>query len=537
MDADGATVGSDWQTVPVPGRRRPQPRPITATTGYSAVPAARQQRGVGGGGSLGGSWRGCGSWQGGSGAGSPLGSPRTATPTGSYGGSLQRRSAQPREHQRGAGRQHQRRGRREEQRHGSEGGAGSPGGSQRESGSWLPGSDSPLGSPHTAASTMGTSAGSPKRRWAQPPRGSGSRAERTRTRNRTRAKAAGRSHGPEAAAAAAGQRAKALEMLTQRCLWIDTAGCALPAPGELFTAPHWELPAMAQEKAALGAAKDKLDCFDLKEWERLASRANRAEQIRYRLRREYSAEMATVAWAKMFESLGSLGLLEDDHSAAQDEGEGEGGGEGDGARRLFTAHLCEAPGAFICAINHYIATQHPAWRWDWLAVTLNPHYEGNDQFAMVDDDRLINATAEHWCYGDDNSGDIHRQANIRHVWERAAERCAAACVRDRGAALVTADGAVDTTLDPNNQEALTASIHYCELVAALGLLAPGGNFLLKAFTLYEHTLVRHSAPHGGDLRARGGVQARRQQTRQQRGVHRRPRFRERLPEPAALGRC
>lgn len=56
-----------------------------------------------------------------------------------------------------------------------------------------------------------------------------------------------------------------------------------------------------------------------------------------------------------------------------------------------------------------------------------------------------------------------------------------------GAALVTADGAVDTTLDPNNQELLTASIHYCELVAALGLLAPGGNFLLKAFTLYEHT--------------------------------------------------
>lgn len=37
------------------------------------------------------------------------------------------------------------------------------------------------------------------------------------------------------------------------------------------------------------------------------------------------------------------------------------------------------------------------------------------------------------------------------------------------------------------QEAITASLHYAEVVAALGVLAPGGGLLLKAFTLLEHS--------------------------------------------------
>ena len=35
----------------------------------------------------------------------------------------------------------------------------------------------------------------------------------------------------------------------------------------------------------------------------------------------------------------------------------------------------------------------------------------------------------------------------------------------------------------------TAALHYCEMVTALGLLALGGSFILKAFTLFEHPTV------------------------------------------------
>ena len=40
-----------------------------------------------------------------------------------------------------------------------------------------------------------------------------------------------------------------------------------------------------------------------------------------------------------------------------------------------------------------------------------------------------------------------------------------------------------------SQEMSTASLHYCELVTALGVVAIGGNFILKAFTLFEHPTV------------------------------------------------
>ena len=35
----------------------------------------------------------------------------------------------------------------------------------------------------------------------------------------------------------------------------------------------------------------------------------------------------------------------------------------------------------------------------------------------------------------------------------------------------------------------TSPLHFCEMVAALGMLARGGNMLLKAFTLFEHSTL------------------------------------------------
>jgi hypothetical protein len=58
------------------------------------------------------------------------------------------------------------------------------------------------------------------------------------------------------------------------------------------------------------------------------------------------------------------------------------------SRPVFTVHLCEAPGAFICALNHWLKTNRAHWAWEWMATSLNPYYEGNDQFAMNDDDKV-----------------------------------------------------------------------------------------------------------------------------------------------------
>lgn len=45
--------------------------------------------------------------------------------------------------------------------------------------------------------------------------------------------------------------------------------------------------------------------------------------------------------------------------------------------------------------------------------------------------------------------------------------------------LVTADGAIDSSAAPNEQEQATAALHMCEMVAAVGLLSVGGSFVIK----------------------------------------------------------
>lgn len=55
--------------------------------------------------------------------------------------------------------------------------------------------------------------------------------------------------------------------------------------------------------------------------------------------------------------------------------------------------------------------------------------------------------------------------------------------------LITADGSVDCSGDPGEQEHATHHLHYCEAVTALELLEPGGTFVLKIFTIFEHQTI------------------------------------------------
>ncbi|KAJ1484266.1 ribosomal RNA methyltransferase FtsJ domain-containing protein, partial [Baffinella frigidus] len=152
-----------------------------------------------------------------------------------------------------------------------------------------------------------------------------------------------------------------------------------------------------------------------------------------------------------------------------------------------TLHLCEAPGAFICAINHYIRTHFPNLTWNWTGCTLNPYFEGGDTDAMVQDDVFIDQTRPNWYFGKDNSGDMRLRDNIEGTWERARAMgpCFALQVH-----LVTADGSIDCSGSPNEQQEDTvAQLHFCEAVGALGALAEGGAFVLKMFTLFEHSSI------------------------------------------------
>lgn len=106
-----------------------------------------------------------------------------------------------------------------------------------------------------------------------------------------------------------------------------------------------------------------------------------AELVRA-LRERSLSEFPTVAFTKFLEILGAFPSLLPTAAAS-----------------LSSVHLCEAPGAFVCALNHHLATKVPAMQWRWTANSLNPYHEPNkrNSVAMIDDDRVMKHTLSNWC--------------------------------------------------------------------------------------------------------------------------------------------
>lgn len=113
--------------------------------------------------------------------------------------------------------------------------------------------------------------------------------------------------------------------------------------------------------------------FIYKVWYRLSKFANLTSKVMWRLREKCRTEICTTAWAKMYEMLAHYQLL-----PAQ------------GNEQLHTVHVCEAPGAFISATNHFVQTHCQNCQWKWTGNSLNPYYEYNDAAAMISSDLVLN---------------------------------------------------------------------------------------------------------------------------------------------------
>lgn len=247
----------------------------------------------------------------------------------------------------------------------------------------------------------------------------------------------------------------------------DGSWC-LPDPNECLRHTAEEHRLLQALKEALNDVKNQLSDKNVQVWHQHTNSTNRAGKVIPAVRSAANAEICTQAWCKFYEILGTFNLLPQE---ALHSGE------------LNTVHLCEAPGAFITALNHYVKTHESTHYcdWSWAANTLNPYHEANEGSTTIADDRLIANTLPWWFFGSDNTGNIMAQKHLLELQVFVSNM--------RRVDLVTADGSFDCQENPDEQEALVASLHYCEVTSALLLLSTGGSFVLKMFTLYEHSSV------------------------------------------------
>lgn len=230
----------------------------------------------------------------------------------------------------------------------------------------------------------------------------------------------------------------------------------------------FEIPKLLATKQALSALRDRLDPIVRKHgrdaWARHTAMWNPSGQVVWHLRQHAHVEMGTNSWTKLYE------ILEQVEGCISHEAKQRG--------HLRALLLCEAPGAFVCALNHFLRTKFDdRLQFDWFASTLNPRSPVNEGLWMICDERFMRHTRPHWLFGKDDSGQLMDIENVRAIWER---------IGDNKVDIVTADGSLDCSHAPNEQENIAAPLIFCETTCALGALNQGGTFILKVFTLLEH---------------------------------------------------
>ena len=169
----------------------------------------------------------------------------------------------------------------------------------------------------------------------------------------------------------------------------------LPEAELMFSTPPFAVEALTAIKNGLNATKNLLNLKDIEKWRRHTGKTNPCGLVVKHLREVIKPELCTQAWVKFYEILCSCNITPNTCK-----------------ENATSLHLCEAPGAFIASLNHYIKCNYENMNWKWLASTLNPFYEGNDTKRMISGERFIIDTLAQWNFGESVDGDLMQWKNL-----------------------------------------------------------------------------------------------------------------------------
>ncbi|CAG5112145.1 Oidioi.mRNA.OKI2018_I69.chr2.g6391.t3.cds [Oikopleura dioica] len=215
----------------------------------------------------------------------------------------------------------------------------------------------------------------------------------------------------------------------------------------------------AKLRAELLEQQRQLSGLEITKWHETTTQLHPASEVLKDLREDKTikAPLLTQAWLKFYEILWNVPEL-----IADSPNVGKGG--------FNSLHLCEAPGAFISALLQYWASEYRRYNYfpDWRAATLNPHHEESDPGAVIRVDTLILEFPHRWVFGTDNTGNIFNFGSLANL-------------KGKQFSLVTGDGGVDCSADPEFQEENSAELKTSEYKAICYKLKNKGNAVLKLF--------------------------------------------------------
>lgn len=143
---------------------------------------------------------------------------------------------------------------------------------------------------------------------------------------------------------------------------------------------------------------------------------------------------------------------------------------------IKVCNIAEGPGGFMeCIINFR-----------------KKYYNTNDSYYGITLQSANNNEIPKWkklnifkdcniSYGEDGTGNIYNDKNIKHFVKE---------VGPGTAELVTADGGFDFSTNFNKQEQMVYKLILCEIVTALGVQKKGGTFICKFFDLYSLPTIK-----------------------------------------------
>lgn len=147
-------------------------------------------------------------------------------------------------------------------------------------------------------------------------------------------------------------------------------------------------------------------------------------------------------------------------------------------KKFNSFHICELPGTFILAINHYIKTKTNVEEFNWNAQSLNPRVVKEKGKFLPDQYGMAKKHHDRYHWGIDETGDITNVNNISFYSSQFNELD-----------LVTSDCGQDSSKDFTKQETKLNRVMWSQFVCACLMLRKGGNYIAKIFTINTKKMI------------------------------------------------